>query len=40
MPYQELVKKKKKIRFGKILDHIKIQVVLRELENQVLYITL
>lgn len=39
MSHRELVEKKK-IWFGKILDHIKIQVALSELENQVLYISL
>lgn len=33
-------KKPKKICFRKTLDHIKIQVALSELENQVLYISL
>lgn len=38
MPHQKLVKKI--IWFGNILDHIKIQVALSDLENQVLYISL
>lgn len=38
LPHKELVKKI--IWFGKILDHIKIQVALSELENPVLYISL
>lgn len=32
-PHKDIVKKKRKISFRKTLDHIKIQVVLSELEN-------
>lgn len=39
-PPRSSEKKKKKNWFGKILDHIKIQVALSDLENQVLYISL
>lgn len=38
--FSSQISKKKKICFRKTLDHIKIQVVLSELENQVLYISL